>query len=76
MASTSMSPAVVARTLLQPMSNVAQVVAKTCTQGTVNSERAKEKGEMRLECAATVYLMRNKGWKTIIDESFHKGGGG
>ena len=64
-------PAVVARTLLQPILNVARLVAKACTQGTVNTEGANEKGEIRLECA---HLMRNKGWETLIDECVHRGG--
>ena len=67
--------AVVARTLLQPMLKVARLAAKTCTRATVNSKGANEKGKVRLECAAAVHLMRNKGWETLIDECVHKGGG-
>ena len=74
MAATGKSPAVVARTLLQPILNVARLAAKTCTRGTINFEGAKFKGEILLECAAAVHLMRNKGWETLIDECVHKGG--
>ena len=52
MAATSKSLAVVARTFLQPILNVARLVAKTCMQRTVTSEGANEKGKIRLEFAA------------------------
>ena len=61
MAAIGNSPAVVARTLLQPTVNVARLVAKTCMRGTVNSKGANEKGKVRLECATAVHRMRNKG---------------
>ena len=64
---------VVDRTLVQPILNVAWLSEETCMQGTVNTERANEKGEIRLECASAVHLMRNKG-KTVIDEWLHRGG--
>ena len=67
------SPAVVARTLLRPILYVARLAAKKCTQGTVDSEGANEKGKVRLECAAVVHLMRNKGWETLIEECVRKG---
>ena len=46
MATTSKLATVVARTLLQPILNVARLAAKTCTQGTVNTEKASEKGKI------------------------------
>ena len=36
--------------------------------------RCQKKGEVRLECAAALHLMRNKRWETPIDECVHKGG--
>ena len=62
-AATGKSPPVVARTLFQPILNVARLAAKTCTRGTVNFEGANKRGKVRLECAAAVHLMRNKGGK-------------
>ena len=57
MVATGKSPAVVARTILQPILNVARIAAKTCTRGTVNSEGANKPGKIRLECAEAVHLM-------------------
>ena len=61
MAATSKWPAMAAHTLLQPILNVARLVAKTCTQRNMNTEGASEKGKIRLDCAAPLHLMRNKG---------------
>ena len=75
-AATGKSLAVVARTLLKPILNVARLAPKTCTRGTVNCEGANKKGKIRPECTAAVHLMRNKGWETLIDECVHEGGNG
>ena len=73
-AATGKSLVVVAHTLLQRILNVARLAAKTCTRGIVNSEGANEKGKIRLECAAAVHFMRNKGWDTLIDKGGMEGG--
>ena len=67
-------PAVVARTLLQPIPNVARLAAKICMRWTANSEGAIEMGKGRLESAAAVHLMHNKGWESLIDACVRKGG--
>ena len=69
-AATGKSPAVVARTILQPILNVARIAAKLCTRGTVNSEGANEPGKIRLECAAAVHLMR-KCWANFRPGARH-----
>ena len=60
-------PATVARTMSHPILDDARLAAKTCTHASLNNEKANRKGKVRMECAAAIHFMRNKGWEKVID---------
>ena len=64
---TGKAAATVARTMLQPILDEARLAAKTCTHAILNNEKANNKGKVRMECAAAVHFMRNKGWEKVIE---------
>ena len=64
---TGKAPATVARTMLQPVLDEARLAARTCTRASLNNDKANSKGKVRMECAAAIHFMRNKGWEKIID---------
>ena len=64
---TGKAPATVARTMLQPVLDEARLAARTCTRASLNNDKANGKGKVRMECAAAIHFMRNRGWKKIID---------
>ena len=41
--------------------------ARTCTRASLNNDKANSKGKVRMECAAAIHFMRNRGWEKIID---------
>ena len=65
--STGKAPATVARTMLQPVLDQARLAARTCTRASLNNDKANSKGKVRMECAAAIHFMRNRGWEKIID---------
>ena len=64
---TGKAPATVARTMLQPVLDEARLAARTCTRASLNNDKANIKGKVRMECAAALHVMRNRGWEKIID---------
>ena len=64
---TGIAPATVARTMLQPVLDEARLAARTCTRASLNNDKANRKGKVRMECAAAIHFMRNRGWEKIID---------
>ena len=64
---TGKAPATVARTMLQPVLDQARLAARTCTRASLNNDKANSKGKVRMECAAAIHFMRNRGWEKIID---------
>ena len=64
---TGKAPATVARTMLQPVLDEARLAARTCTRASLNNDKANSKGKVRMECAAAIHFMRNRGWEKIID---------
>ena len=64
---TGKEPANVARTMLQPVLDEARLAARTCTRASLNNDKANSKGKVRMECAAAIHFMRNRGWEKIID---------
>ena len=64
---TGKAPATVARTMLQPILDEARLAAKTCTRASLNNEKPNNKGIVRMECAAVIHFMRNKGWEKVIN---------
>ena len=64
---TGKAPATVARTMMQPVLDEARLAARTCTRASLNNDKANSKGKVRMECAAAIHFMRNKGWEKIID---------
>ena len=64
---TGNAPAAVARTMLQPVLDEARLAARTCTRASLNNDKANSKGKVRMECAAAIHFMRNRGWDKIID---------
>ena len=64
---TGKAPATVARTMLQPVLDEARLAARTCTRASLNNDKANSKGKVRMECAAAIHFMRNRGWENIID---------
>ena len=64
---TGKAPATVARTVLQPVLDEARLAARTCTRASLNNNKANSKGKVRMECAAAIHFMRNRGWEKIID---------
>ena len=67
-AATGKSAAVVARNFSQPILDVARMAAKTVTKGRIAKGiyTANAKGNVRLECAAAVQLMRTRRWEALI----------
>ena len=63
------APAVVARTMLQPVSDEARLDSRTCTRASLNNQKAntKSKGKVRMECAAAIHFMRNRRWEKVMD---------
>ena len=59
--------ATVARTMLQPILDEAPLAANTCSHASSNNEKANNKGKVRMECAAAIHFMRNRGWEKVID---------
>ena len=64
---TGKAAATVARTMLQPVLDEARLAARTCTRASLNNDKANSKGKVRMECAAPIHFMRNRGWEKIID---------
>ena len=64
---TGKAPAIVARTMLQRVPDEALLAARTCTHASLNNDKANRKGKVRMECAAAIHFMRNRGWGKIID---------
>ena len=64
---TGKAPATVARTMLQPVLDEARLAARTCTRASLNNDKANSKGKVRMECAAAIHFMRNRGCDKIID---------
>ena len=62
---TGQAPATVARTMLQP--DEARLAEQTCTRPSLNNDKANSKGKVRMECAAAIHFMRNRGWVEVID---------
>ena len=54
------------RTIVQPILDEARLAEKTCTRASLNNETANQKGKMRMECAAPVHFMLNKGREKVI----------
>ena len=52
--------------MLQSILDEAWLAANFCTRASLNNEKAKSKGKVRLECAAAVHFMHNKGWEKVI----------
>ena len=69
---TGKAAATVARTMLQPVLDEARLAARTCTRASLNIDKANSKGKLRMECAAAIHFMRNKGWEKIIDACLHQ----
>ena len=61
------APATLARTMLQPVVDEARLAARTCTRASLNNDKANSKGKVRMECAAAIHFVRNRGWDTIIN---------
>ena len=61
------APAPVASTMLQRVLDEARLAARTCTRASLNNEKANSKGKVRMECAAAIHFMRNKGWEKVMD---------
>ena len=64
---TGKAPTTVAHTMLQPFLNEARLAARTCTRASLNSDRVNSKGKVRMDGAAAIHFMRNRGWEKIID---------
>ena len=64
---TGKGPATVARTMLQPVLDEARLAARTCTRASLNNDQVNSKGKVRMECAAAIHFMRNRGREKIID---------
>ena len=64
---TGKAPATVARTMLQLVLDEARLGARTCTRASLNNDKANSKGKVRMECAAAIHFMRNRGWEKIMD---------
>ena len=61
------APAAVARTMLQTILDEARLAERTCTCASLKNEKASSKGKVRMECAAAIHFMRNRGWERVID---------
>ena len=64
---TGKAPATVARTMLQPVLNEVRLAARTCTCASLNNDKANSQGKVRMECAAAIHFMRNRGWEKVMD---------
>ena len=64
---TGKAPANVARTMLQPVLDEARLAARTCTRASLNNHKENSKGKVRMDRAAAIHFMRNRGWEKIID---------
>ena len=64
---TGNTPATVARTMLQPVLDEARFAARTCTRASLNNDKANSKGKVRMDCAAAIHFMRNRGWEKVMD---------
>ena len=64
---TRKASASVARTMLQPVLDEARLAGRTCARASLNNDKANSKGKVRMECAAAIHFMRNKGWERVID---------
>ena len=54
---TGKAPATVARTMLQPVLDEAQLAARTCTRASLNNDKANSKGKVRMEFAAAIHFI-------------------
>ena len=70
------SAAVVARKFLPLILHGARMAAKTVTKGRManGNDTANAKGNVRLECAAGVHLMRTRRWEALIAVCLEEGG--
>ena len=64
--------ATVARTMLQLVGDEARLWARTCTRASLDNHKANSKGKVRMECAAAIHFMGNRGWEKIIDACLGK----
>ena len=64
---TGRSLATVPRTMLQPVLDEARLAARTFTRASLNNDKANSKGKVRMECAAAIHFMRNRGWEKVMD---------
>ena len=75
-AATTKCAAVVVRNFLQPILDVARLVAKTITKGGMakGNDNANATGNVRLGCAAAVQFMRTRRWQALIALRLEEGG--
>ena len=75
-AATGKSAGVVVSNFFQPILDVARMAAKTVTQGRMakRNDIAKAKGNVRLECAVAVQIMRTWRWEALIAVCLEEGG--
>ena len=64
---TGKAPAIVARTMLQLVLDEARLAARTCTCASLNNDKANSKGKVRMECAAAIHFILNRGWEKMMD---------
>ena len=57
----------VACTMLQPALDEASLAAGTCNHASLNNDKANSKGKVRMECAAAIHFMWNRGWEKVMD---------
>ena len=76
LATTGKSAAVVVCNFFWPILDVARMAAKTVTKGRMakGNASANAKGNVRLECAAAVQLMRTRRWEALIVVCLEEGG--
>ena len=64
---TGKAPATMARTMLQPILDEAQLAARTCTRASLNNPKANGKGKVSMDCAAAINFMQNRAWEKVMD---------
>ena len=50
----------------QPLFDEARFAARTCTRASLNNDKANSKGKVRMECAAAIHFMWNRGWEKVM----------
>ena len=61
------APSPIARTMLQPILDEARLAARNCTRASLNNEKARNKGKVRMECVVAIHFMRNRRWENVMD---------